>query len=616
MTKDKNNLDDLKAQLQQAKKPTGTGAKTKSSHDTDSARRIVDNALQDAKDGKPESINDIVMQSLKRIREQSEAEYINYRGKFKEYGYTATDLNRITKIYKKPRRSVDSEAGIEDSKSTKADMLIALVRTNGVMFHDADDESYVSFKVTDISPETGEEIGEHWETWNLRSKGFKKWASYQFFKEYGTASGESAMTEAIDTLSGIAQFEGEELEIHLRYATNEGIVYIDVGDDQYNVVKIDKTGWTITNTKSLPVKFIRPSSLRPLPLPKKGGNIDLLWENLNLHDTDMRYLIVAYLLEAMLPDRPYPVLEVTGERGSAKSTFQKRLRELIDPNKLNLRPAPRGVENIYITARSSYVVSYNNLSSLSSNTQDALCTLSHGGGDAVRKLYTTAEEEVWEAMRPIMINGIPQLVTQEDLANRVIAVDIPLIETYIDEETLNKKWVEDHPLILGALYELLSKVLKELPNINVEKLPRMADFGRLGQAMLNVLGVDESFTEIYLRNSNNLASRVIESSSVAQAIINMINKEGSFIGTKGALMDRLANYLPTHFDKAAYPKSPRGLADAIRRIAPALRVRNVEIKEIKDDSGRPKRFKDGYRLSIQKIKPTPATHKKTTTIEL
>jgi len=46
--------------------------------------------------------------------------------------------------------------------------------------------------------------------------------------------------------------------------------------------------------------------------------------------------------------------------------------------------------------------------------QDALCTLSTGGGYASRQLYTNSDEHVMETKRPVMINGINAIATQPD----------------------------------------------------------------------------------------------------------------------------------------------------------------------------------------------------------
>ena len=52
------------------------------------------------------------------------------------------------------------------------------------------------------------------------------------------------------------------------------------------------------------------------------------------------------------------------------------------------------------------VVSYENLSGLSAEEQDAMCTIATGGGFATRRFYTNGEEHVLQTKRPVMLNSI------------------------------------------------------------------------------------------------------------------------------------------------------------------------------------------------------------------
>ncbi|WP_299876444.1 hypothetical protein [uncultured Cocleimonas sp.] len=485
---------------------------------------------------------------------------------------------------------IQKENNDQEVKKSKADKLVELISINASLFHNMDDEVFISFEVnSNDSSET------HFENWKLGSQGFKNWASYQFYTHYETTPGDASIKDAADTLYGLGLYRGDEIEVYARYALHESKVYVDLGCPKWKAVEVSRKGYKVIESSNVPVKFVRSNTTREIPIPVKGGNISLIWKHLNIESEDSQFLCLAWILECMRINRPYPVLEITGEQGSAKSTFQKRLKEIIDPNKVDLRSAPRDVERIYFTTQHNHLISYNNLSHLTANTQDALCALSTGGGDASRKLYSDSEEKVLEAMRPVVINGITPLATRPDLGDRTIAVQLPRVVGYITESELNKNWEKNQPMIMGSLYELLSLVLAELPNIKrLDKPPRMADFAYLGQAMLNVQGIEKSFTEIFKRNRDRVVLRVIESSVVAQALINLISNEGDFYGTKGHLLERLTKYRPRYFDKASWPKSAQGLMNLLNRIAPALRVHKIEMFEEKN------RRNDGFRVQVRK----------------
>ena len=73
------------------------------------------------------------------------------------------------------------------------------------------------------------------------------------------------------------------------------------------------------------------------------------------------------------------------------------------------------------------------------------------------------------------------------------------------------------PRVFGAILDLLSMVLAELPNVHLERLPRMADFARVLAAMDRVhVGdggdkCDKGALDFYLGQRERIAETVIES---------------------------------------------------------------------------------------------------------
>ena len=296
-------------------------------------------------------------------------------------------------------------------------------------------------------------------------------------------------------------------------------------------------------------------------------------------------------------ETPYVVLELIGEQGSAKSKTQDVLRDFIDPNQVNLRAKPKNRESLFVSAENSHLISYENLSHLQSELQDAFCTLATGGGVADRTLYTNKEETIIDVKRPVVLNGISVLVTAQDLLDRTIHIDMPRIVYRKTEEQIEKEISENKGIIWGGLLDLLVDALKILPSVKIgqDALPRMADFALLGEAVYRSLGKDEgNFLADYEANRYQGVHRTIDSSPVASKLIDFIdNSENQeFKGTIGVLFDEL-NDMSRHED--AWPKSARGFGGSLRRMAPSLRTLGykVQIDE--------KRSNDGYRCLIRKV---------------
>src|SRR5205814_8736361 len=100
------------------------------------------------------------------------------------------------------------------------------------------------------------------------------------------------------------------------------------------------------------------------------------------------------------------------------------LRNILDPNDAISRSPPRDPRDLFIAASHSHVVSLDNLSALKDWLSDALCRLATGGGYATRTLYTDRDEELFNTCRPIIINGIADVVTRPDLADRTILLSL------------------------------------------------------------------------------------------------------------------------------------------------------------------------------------------------
>jgi hypothetical protein len=107
----------------------------------------------------------------------------------------------------------------------------------------------------------------------------------------------------------------------------------------------------------------------------------------------------------------------------------------------------------------------------------------------------------------------------------------------------------------------------------------MADFGALGEAMMRSMGRPPGeFLALYQNNRADSMLRVLDSSPVAAAVRTMVIERAGTI-VRGTMKDAhavLANYKPADAD-APWPKSPKGLADALRRYQPALALVGIEV---------------------------------------
>ena len=527
---------------------------------------IIEKAILDCVEDVGAPFEPDVIEALSTVKKNDPAQYLRYRKALKKANREIT-LGMLDSLIKQQSGDIGN-----DAEST-ADLLTSITTENAELFTDENKEPFASF----------EQDG-HEEVWPINSKGFREWLSYKYYAEFGKAPRDASIKDALGALAGIATHEGDELPVYLRCAPNpagEGY-YIDLCNDQWQVAEVTPTGWRVLDDS--PVKFKRSNTMSLLPTPEAGGKISDLWQFANIHEDD-RGLVICWMLESMRPETPYPILELGGEQGSAKSSTQSRLRDFIDPSTINLRAAPKTVEDVFVSAARNHLASYNNLSHLSAPMQDALCTLATGGGYGGRKLFTNDEESVWESKRPVIMNGISTLVTAPDLLDRAIRIESPKLKTYISESELQKSFDEKQAGIFGALLDLFVKSLAILPNINIAKPPRMTDFAHFGEAIYQASSKQPGdFMADYKKGRESAVMQSIESSPIASAVIELA-EVNEFKGTVGQLLNRLEDRRPR--GDTGWPKSAKGLSDLLKRYSPAMRVMGVSVEfEGKSNRGR------------------------------
>ena len=159
---------------------------------------------------------------------------------------------------------------------------------------------------------------------------------------------------------------------------------------------------------------------------------------------------------------------------------------------------------------------------MSPQVQDALCVLATGGGFAKRKLYSDADESVILVKRPVVLNGISAAVTAQDLIDRTISIETPLITTRTEITDLWSKYKLHHAGLLGALLSIFSESLSRLQHTELPQAnrPLLAEFAKLGMAVAETMGKSgDAFLTQFNASRQESIARTIDSSPVASALI-------------------------------------------------------------------------------------------------
>ena len=399
------------------------------------------------------------------------------------------------------------------------------------------------------------------------------------FTEKGQHPSSEALQSGIATLDAKAAFNGSEQEVYVRVAPGpDRSIYVDLGNPEWNAIEITSDGWKVVGNP--PIRFVRPKGLYPLVSPERGGSLESLRKLLTVDDSDW-LLFVAWLTQSLRPAGPYPVLTLAGEQGSAKSTTAKIARFFLDPHKAMLRSEPRENRDLMISACNGWVVALDNISYLSDWLSDAICRLATGGGFAIRSNYTDTEETFLDAIRPVVIASIEDVVRRGDLSDRCVTLTLQAIPES-KRRTEAEIWADVNavaPEVMGAILDAVAGGLKNLPSVKLSRLPRMADFGVWGEAVCRGLGKDPGeFLAVYAVNRQQASESILEESAIAVHIRTLMADTAKWKGTSRDLLDDLGGIAGEKITGSKrWPKNPRALSGALRRLAPALRTIGIMV---------------------------------------
>ncbi len=457
------------------------------------------------------------------------------------------------------------EPASQTRRPSQATELVSLA-SDATLFHTSDGQSFA-----------GITVGDHQETWPLKSKTLRQWLARRFFELKGSVPNAQSVQDALAVLEGQAAFSGPELSVFTRIAKNAGAVYVDLVNSTWQAVEITESGWRIIENP--PVRFRRSRGMLALPPPVPGGSLDDLRPFINLaNESDWR-LFVGWLLAALCPAGPRPVLEISGEQGAAKSTSALVARALIDPNSAPLRQAPKDARDLMIAATNSWIVSLDNLSHLPDWLSDCICRLATGGGFSTRELYTDGEEIIFSAQRPVILNGIESLIHRGDLLDRALILNSPAIpeERRRPEADFWRDFEQVRPRVLGTLCAAVSMALRNLPHTTLPNLPRMADFALWLTAAEPALNWPSgAFLKAYTGNVADANELSLEASPVAAAVIALASA-GGWQGTTSELLRKVSGD-DASTNQHGWPKNARTLGGQLRRLAPNLRRIGVVVE--------------------------------------
>jgi len=244
-------------------------------------------------------------------------------------------------------------------------------------------------------------------------------------------------------------------------------------------------------------------------------------------------------------------------------------------------------------AMHAYIVMLDNQNTIPEWAADTLCRLVTGEADSKRRLYTDDEDVIIELRRAVILNGINVPTERGDVLDRSLVVELERIPDG-DRKTEEQIWelfAQEHPRLLGTLFDVLSRTIALKASIKLSRRPRLADWGEYAAAVYEVMGWG---AETFLRDWDEIVKvqnqATLDGSPVAQAIIRFMEDKEEYSASSSEMHSKLkvvAAQLGVDVDRdKAWPKSARWLWRRIKEVLSLLVAAGIEASRDRDESAK------------------------------
>ena len=410
-----------------------------------------------------------------------------------------------------------------------AEMIIKHTSSFHPPFHDPEDTTYVHLNN---------------QTFRINSDRFKDTMRAYCWDSFHKIINEGELARAITTLQAVGRINGEERKVCTRVAQKDQCIEYDLCQSEKTYIRVSPgkhiQGSRCTNT------FYRPHGMLPQVIPdltaKAAELLDLIKKYFRLRDEQEYLLLTCYLLSCFIPDIQHPLMMFHGNKGAAKTTALKLITRIVDPRKSSISTVPKSRDELALILGQNYLSAFDNLRYLSKDNSDLLCINCTGGSNTRRKLYSDSDLVSTDLSSIVVLNGIAIVGTQPDLLDRSIVFQlerVPDTERKPDKEFM-AEFEQDLPKILGAIFKALSLAIGKVDSVQLNNLPRMADFARYGYVFARALGKKgKDFLKAYRRNLRYVQGLIMETEPTVAAVLAFMEDRTSYKSTPTELLQEL-----------------------------------------------------------------------------
>ena len=429
---------------------------------------------------------------------------------------------------------------------------------------------------------------------DIDAKNYSGWIISSFYKKHNNMPNLTQLKMLKLFLNFHAKNNGSLISVHNRIGFENNCIWLDLADKENRAVKISNSGWeVITNP---PVYFRRMSHMDALPMPVEGGSLDELFGFFNIPNQEDIAILLPWIVTALIPHIEKPFFWFVGPPGSGKTTIPKMIQALVDPvvqrGGLMLTGKPMEVAQ---QLDHHYLPLFDNISKISKHISNLFCLGYSKGTASKRANYSDGDDYHFDMSGSAMFTAINMPKIGSDFIERSLGINFNTIrpEDRMPDEKWMRMFLEARPRIFGALLSAVAKTLEIEPQIEINRLYRIADFHTWGAAAAEATGVGiDNFEQSLSRYHEVAVSQASNSlqwgEPMIEAIMAFMSEKPYWAGYASDLVELLVEF---YQNENLIPKTSAQLGKRLRRVAEPLSSLGIHIEILsKDSKGRPYRI--------------------------